>query len=80
MSKHEGETLDPGPCAHCGEPAICFGVYEDSTQPAARACDSCCGHGNEDGWCKPIASCETCGDWLTQPGTCPCELSPAVQA
>ncbi len=44
----------PGPCAHCGEPATCFGVYEDPSGPVERACDACCGHGNEDGWCESI--------------------------
>lgn len=37
----------------CGEPAACFGSYEDALHPA-YACDDCCGHGNEDGHCEPI--------------------------
>lgn len=42
------------PCAHCGERiAVCVGAYEDSD--VALACGECCGHGNEDGWCSPIA-------------------------
>lgn len=39
-------------CANCGKPATCFGKYED--MPEGFACDDCCAHGNEDGWCKPI--------------------------
>lgn len=42
-------------CAICGEPASCVGAYENATTPAL-ACDECCGHGNEDGHCEPIAS------------------------
>lgn len=41
-------------CAICGAQASCVGVYEDPTQEPAPACDDCCGHGNEDGWCEPI--------------------------
>src|SRR5262249_24096588 len=40
--------MGPRECAHCGEPATCFGSYEDELHPA-YACDECCGHGNEDG-------------------------------
>ena len=40
------------PCHTCGKPATCFGSYEDNF---GAGCDECCGHGNEDGWCKPIA-------------------------
>lgn len=39
----------------CGRAATCFGVYECETDPLRFACDTCCGHGCEDGWCKPIA-------------------------
>lgn len=42
-------------CAHCGEPATCFGSYEDSFHPS-YACDECCGHGCEDGHCEPVAT------------------------
>jgi hypothetical protein len=42
-------------CAHCGQPAACFGEYETCDGTIALACDACCGHGNEDGWCRPIA-------------------------
>jgi hypothetical protein len=43
----------PRICHHCGKPATCFGSYEDNLHPAF-ACDECCGHGNEDGWCEPV--------------------------
>lgn len=42
------------PCAVCGKPAACWGAYEGATEPTA-ACGSCCGHGNEDGHCEPLA-------------------------
>jgi len=42
------------PCAICGKPATCIGVYEDPEGEPEPACDDCCGHGNEDGWCRPI--------------------------
>lgn len=39
-------------CDHCGkEPAACFGHYEGGEGDPCVACDTCCGHGNEDGWC-----------------------------
>lgn len=42
-------------CHICGKPATCLGVYEGrDDQPRLAACDDCCGHGNEDGWCVPI--------------------------
>lgn len=41
-------------CAHCQErPAVCIGSYERQ-QDIEAACDICCGHGNEDGWCLQI--------------------------
>lgn len=51
-----GERLSRQRCAVCGAPASCFGVYELETPENRRAfaCDECCGHGNEDGWCVPI--------------------------
>lgn len=52
------ENPGPGECAHCGKPATCYGVYEDNAKPIERACDGCCGHGNEDGWCEPIVPTE----------------------
>ncbi len=43
-------------CYHCvSKPATCIGAYENAEIPAP-ACDECCGHGNEDGWCIPTAS------------------------
>lgn len=41
-------------CHVCGKPASCIGRYEGHGD-YAPACDACCGHGNEDGWCKPLA-------------------------
>ena len=41
-------------CAICLSPAACVGAYEGA-QEEAPACDTCCGHGNEDGYCRPIA-------------------------
>lgn len=42
-------------CAHCAKPATCIGRYEDGSNPIDAACDECCGHGNEDGWCVRLA-------------------------
>jgi hypothetical protein len=42
-------------CAHCENPATCFGEYETCEGVVSPACDTCCGHGGEDGWCRPIA-------------------------
>jgi hypothetical protein len=41
-------------CHVCGRPAVCIGRYDmdDAYRPA---CDTCCGHGNEDGWCRPVS-------------------------
>ena len=50
-------------CAICGEPATCVGVYEDGyEQDPAPACDVCCGHGCEDGWCVDLE------EWKREPG------------
>ena len=41
-------------CAHCQEkPALCVGQY-DNMPETLPACDDCCGHANEDGFCDPI--------------------------
>lgn len=40
-------------CA-CGTRATCVGRYEDMTSDAP-ACDTCCGHGCEDGHCDRAA-------------------------
>lgn len=37
-------------CQFCGGLAACYGKYADSTE--GYACDECCGHGCEDGWCE----------------------------
>jgi hypothetical protein len=39
-------------CSHCDEPATCFGKYADNDE--GYACDSCCGHGCEDGHCESV--------------------------
>lgn len=39
-------------CHFCGKAAACYGTYEGMT---GYSCDECCGHGNEDGYCEPIA-------------------------
>jgi len=50
-----GNALAPVMCAHCEKnPATCHGVYEDPDGPDLPACDECCAHGNEDGWCEPL--------------------------
>ena len=47
----------PAVCAtpDCGKPASCIGAYEQNDAPEAYACDDCCGHGNEDGHCRPVS-------------------------
>lgn len=47
----------PAVCAtpRCGKPASCIGAYEQNDAPEAYACDDCCGHGNEDGHCRPVS-------------------------
>ena len=41
------------PTCFCGRPVTCIGEYEPGSG-VRGACDTCCGHGNEDGWCRPI--------------------------
>src|SRR5687768_4633652 len=38
-------------CESCGAPATCYGKYEGVS---GYGCDTCCGHGNEDGFCDPV--------------------------
>ncbi len=45
----------------CKSPVTCFGCYEGMGE-TLPACDDCCGHGNEDGWCRPIAEVFKWGD------------------
>lgn len=42
---------DSAVCRNCGNPATCYGTYENDT---GYACDECCGHGCEDGHCERI--------------------------
>lgn len=45
-------------CEHCEKwPAVCVGSYEGATE-SMRACDECCAHGCEDGYCEPLESSE----------------------
>jgi hypothetical protein len=39
----------------CSNPATCRGIYEGEG-PERAACDECCGHGNEDGYCNPLGA------------------------
>ena len=61
-------------CATCQRPASCVGVYEDPVGAPRYACDDCCGHGNEDGRCSPLAaspasgSTELCDECGCEPG------------
>lgn len=50
-------------CRECGKPATCYGNYEMCGE--AYACDDCCGHGNEDGWCKPVLAPPNSPDQLS---------------
>ncbi len=41
-------------CGDCTEPAACIGLYDDHLGEQATpkfACNKCCLHGREDGWC-----------------------------
>lgn len=44
--------MDTITCDTCDRPAVCIGAYEGQTQETL-ACNTCCGHGNEDGHCRP---------------------------
>lgn len=46
-------VIDWPMCAYCGSPAACRGRYEDMTTEE-YACDKCCGHGCEDGYCSSL--------------------------
>lgn len=55
-------------CECCGErPAQCKGAYEGRTEETF-SCGDCCGHGNEDGHCRPLCAC--CGDVLEENDDC----------
>ena len=51
----EGLASKERPTCECGKPATCVGAYERE-ENLGVACDECCGHGNEDGWCVPLAA------------------------
>ena len=40
-------------CSICSKLATCQGAYEDESN-WGFGCNSCCGHGNEDGHCEPV--------------------------
>jgi hypothetical protein len=56
LAKTQARAIKCGHCEH--EAATCFGSYEDDDN-WAFACDTCCGHGNEDGHCIPLAELGT---------------------
>ena len=42
-------------CSICEQPAVCVGRYDlPDDAPAEPACDTCCGHGCEDGHCEHL--------------------------
>ena len=49
-------------CSTCGKEAACIGRYEGNVEFTA-ACDTCCGHGNEDGECFQLVNED--GEYLT---------------
>jgi hypothetical protein len=51
--EHYAELLPRCQSGGCDYPAACLGTAEGN--PASYACDICCGHGEEDGWCVPLA-------------------------
>lgn len=62
--KCDARAADSPICRICGKPASCYGTYEGS---AGYACDECCGHGNEDGECEPIATPQSVADEAVKP-------------
>lgn len=49
-------------CEHCGQhDATCIGRSEPGER-LKGACDSCCGHSHEDGYCVPIQPGDERGD------------------
>ncbi len=49
-------------CAQCGtRPAVCVGCYDSDDGVQRPACGECCGHGCEDGKCRPLDA----RDWST---------------
>ncbi len=49
-------------CAECGlRPAVCIGCYDSDDGIQRPACGECCGHGCEDGKCRPL----DVRDWST---------------
>ena len=50
LDVEEDDETEPV-CSLCGAPATCHGTYEGKP---SYACDDCCGHGCEDGVCRPV--------------------------
>ena len=49
-------------CAQCNaRPAVCVGCYDSDDGVERLACGECCGHGSEDGTCRPLDA----RDWST---------------
>lgn len=44
-------------CTNCKKFATCIGRY-DCMPNEEPACDMCCGHGNEDGYCTELPQAE----------------------
>ena len=44
------QAFQDGGCVMCGKPAVCFGFREGFV----LSCGTCCGHGDEDGWCEDL--------------------------
>jgi hypothetical protein len=57
-------------CYSCHHVATCYGSYEDESP--VYACDTCCGHGNEDGWCGPFVEPCACPPPAIGPGPASC--------
>lgn len=54
-TKRPGNVRDMWPkpiCGYCNSEATCHGTYESKT---TFACDTCCGHGCEDGHCDQVS-------------------------
>lgn len=49
---NDSESENAPVCSMCGERATCLGSYEGEEK--SYGCDTCCGHGNEDGECCPL--------------------------
>lgn len=55
-----GSNVRTRPRCGCGNAATCLGVYEDPQSAPQYGCDTCCGHGCEDGHCDPVTDSSLC--------------------